>query len=99
MARISKAQRRLIESASQLAHLTSPACGGGRRARRARRVGETLSPRPVHLQKHPHPSPPPQAGEGADFRRCYRLDLISSDPKLACAKPVVCPRLERDEIR
>ena len=42
--------------------LTSPACGGGRRARRARRVGE------ISLQAWhgvtPPPRPPPQAGEG-----------------------------------
>jgi hypothetical protein len=46
---------------------TSPACGGGRRALGARRVG-SLSTRRVFPRRHPHPNPPPQAGEGA--QRC-----------------------------
>src|SRR6185312_8525714 len=29
------------------------------------------------LWKRPHPNPPPQAGEGARFRRSYQLDLIT----------------------
>src|SRR5260221_14294691 len=48
---------------------TSPACGGGRRARRARRVGEALSTRRSVSQRHPHPNPPPQAGEGEETAR------------------------------
>src|ERR1700676_4039606 len=47
---------------------TSPACGGGRRARRARRVGE-LSPRAPAFAEAPPPRPSPASGRGAHRRR------------------------------
>ena len=54
----------------------SPACGRGRRARRARRVRALAAQgRPqfsVPARRHPLPSPPPQAGEGA-YCRCGRI--------------------------
>jgi hypothetical protein len=49
----------------------------GRSTRGARRVGEVY---PLHqriLRKHPHPNPPPQAGEGAHFCRREKFDLIN----------------------
>jgi hypothetical protein len=39
--------------------------------REARRVGETLSTRHPLLGWHPHPNPPPQAGEGRSGARRY----------------------------
>ena len=44
---------------------TSPACGGGRRAQ-ARGGWGKLSPHDARfvMRRHPHPSPPPHAGEG-----------------------------------
>jgi len=48
---------------------TSPACGGGRRAQRGG-WGKSLSrPLAVVVRRHPHPNPPPQAGEGAQQRK------------------------------
>src|SRR5258708_33371647 len=47
----------------------SPACGGGRCARRAQRVGELPPHGQCDSRRHPHHSPPPQAGEGAQLRR------------------------------
>jgi hypothetical protein len=50
-------------------------------------VGETLSTRTARLAEAPPPQPskrelrssrPPQAGEGAHFRCCYTLGLVSS---------------------
>jgi hypothetical protein len=38
---------------------------------RARRVGKAASTKNLFLVRHPHPNPPPQAGEGARHRRSY----------------------------
>jgi hypothetical protein len=54
----------------------------GRSTREARRVGKAYPLDQCVLRKHPHPSPPPQAGEGAHFHRCYKLNPISS-----CSSP------------
>src|SRR5882672_1459938 len=43
--------------------LTSPACGGGRRARRARRVGEVSQSTLVYAEAPP-PQPSPASGRG-----------------------------------
>src|ERR1700712_685966 len=47
--------------------LTSPACGGGRPAHRAGRVGQALSIQAVRLAEAPPPQPSPaRAGEGEE---------------------------------
>jgi hypothetical protein len=61
-----------VHKAYRLARFASPACGGGRRARRARRVG-ALSTQRIPMRKHPHPNPPPQAGEGAQVPMSLHL--------------------------
>src|ERR1700738_3851190 len=40
-------------------HFTSPACGGGRGARRARRVGELPPREQCESRRYPPPDPPP----------------------------------------
>ena len=51
---------------------TSPACGGGRIASEdAIRVGELSPHEQCQLRRHPHPNPPPQAGEGAKVISLY----------------------------
>ena len=75
---------------------TSPACGGGRIASiDAIRVGEGYPLERCVLRRHPHPGPPPQAGEGA-HRRCRgtfaenQRRIISRDTPTepACCRPV-----------
>ena len=52
-----------------LRRVTSPACGGGRRAKRDGWGKAYLLERRV-FWRHPHPNPPPQAGEGARNLAC-----------------------------
>src|SRR5258708_37261970 len=48
-----------------IAHFTSPACGGGRRARRARRVGEkSIPPARPFFGNNPTPTPPRKRAGG-----------------------------------
>ena len=42
------------------------------------------------LRKHPHPNPPPQAGDGAHFHRSYKLDLISPRSRSALSAAAPC---------
>src|SRR5271169_770584 len=67
---------------------TSPACGGGRIASiDAIRVGEFYPLDRCVLRRHPHPGPPPQAGEGAHFRRRSSLTRsLSSRLRLLAAR-------------
>src|SRR6516225_425719 len=63
------------DAVASASRVTSPACGGGRRAQRARRVGANIPTVPVvHA---PTSTLPPQAGEGAHLRRS-NINLISS---------------------
>jgi len=70
----------LIESVCQRVRFTSPACGGGRRAKRGG-WGKSIPSTSAFCGRTPTPTLPrkrPQAGEGAGFRRRHKLDLISS---------------------
>ena len=95
----------LIESACERARCTSPACGGGRRARLRNSAPERggwgkVSPLDQYaLRRHPHPNPPPHAGEGAHFCRRYDLDLIPSSARLTLTMAIVGPRPARTHWR
>jgi hypothetical protein len=56
-------------------YFTSPACGGGRRAKRGG-WGKAYPLEPRVVRKRPHPNPPPQAGEGACLRCLYGSSYI-----------------------
>src|SRR5687767_12430729 len=76
-----------------LAAFTSPACGGGRRAKRVGR-GKFSG---ISIRRSPLPNPPPQAGEGAE--RLARVDgrtmttartinfILNGQPVTADVKP------------
>src|SRR5207237_5445246 len=84
-----------VHEACRLARFASPACGGGRRARRARRVG-ALSTQGIPMRKHPLPNPPPhppspegglrrtRAGEGAHCRCRCSIGDCSACPRWPC---------------
>ena len=55
----------LIESFCRRIQFTSPACGGGRRARKSAAGGGSLSPRPVRFAEAPPPQPSPASGRGS----------------------------------
>jgi hypothetical protein len=80
----------LVDSVCPRIGFTSPACGGGRCARRARRVGEALSIRRLHLRRQPSPA----SGRGSTPSPCLQLNLISS-----CSLRAVIPAHARCRVR
>ena len=61
------------------------------RLRKSAADGESLSSRPAHLRRHPHPNPPPRrAGEGAHRRR---RDIENPQPPNSPARPHDRPHL------